>query len=112
MIRRHLDKLCSRLSQFAETGETLDFGAATTAFARDVANEFILGKSYNSLDHKDFEVAMLEASQGAGQIWRITKFVRWFAPTLRAVPIPLVMKIASGEMKIFFRHIEVVDTHW
>ena len=84
-------------------------GAAVTAFARDVANDFILGKSYNSLDREDFDVVMLAASQGSGQVWRLTKFVRWVAPTMQAMPISWIMKAAGEEVKTFFRHLQVSE---
>lgn len=102
LIHRHMDKLCRRLSKYTETGQTFDFGAAATAFARDVANDFILGESYKSLDRKDFPVVMVAASQGSGQVWRLSKFVRWVAPYMQAMPISWIMKIAGKEVKTFF----------
>lgn len=68
MIDQHLDKLCDRISVFAESCETFNFGAAITAFVRDVAFDFILGKSYKSLDHDDFDEVMVAASSGSGQV--------------------------------------------
>ncbi|KAF2875491.1 trichodiene oxygenase [Massariosphaeria phaeospora] len=106
LIQRHLNKFCQRMSAFSNSRATFELGAAMTAFTRDVANEFITGKSYDILDHEDFDIAMLAASQGSGQIWRLTKFVRWFAPAMMAIPIDWVMKIASEDMKVFFRHIK------
>jgi cytochrome P450 len=73
LIRKHLGKLTSRLVKFAESKEQCNFGAAVTALARDVANEFILAKSYNSLEQDDFGVDLLLASQGSGAIWRLSK---------------------------------------
>ncbi|XDG06281.1 hypothetical protein ABKA04_005896 [Annulohypoxylon sp. FPYF3050] len=67
MIDRHLGKLCDRIFAFAESHETFNFGAAITAFARDVAFDFILGKNYGSLDKDDFDEAMVAASSGSGQ---------------------------------------------
>ncbi|KAI1441145.1 cytochrome P450 [Annulohypoxylon stygium] len=58
MIDRHLGKLCDRIFAFAVSRETFNFGAAITAFARDVAFDFILGKNYGSLDKDDFDEAM------------------------------------------------------
>jgi cytochrome P450 len=107
LIHRHLDKLCRRLSKFSEAGTRFDLGPATTAFARDVANDFILGKSNSSLEREDFDVAMLAASQGSGQVWRLAKFVRWVAPTMQSVPISWIMKMAGQELNTFFRHLQV-----
>ncbi|KAK6840897.1 hypothetical protein PG987_001757 [Apiospora arundinis] len=47
LLHCNVDKLCQRISSL--DGDTVNLGAAMSAFARDVANEFILGKSYNEL---------------------------------------------------------------
>ncbi|KAI0024381.1 cytochrome P450 [Xylariomycetidae sp. FL0641] len=55
IIYKHLEKLCGRL---AIPASRLNLGAAITAFARDVANDFVLGKSYNSLERLDYAADM------------------------------------------------------
>ena len=109
LIYLQVDKLCHRLSKYAEAeaGTAFDFGAAMTAFTRDVANNFILGRSDNSLDKDDFDVAMVAASQGLGQVWHITKFVRWAAPAMQAMPKSWIMRFASKGTKVFFRRRQV-----
>ncbi|KAI1394475.1 trichodiene oxygenase [Hypoxylon trugodes] len=109
LIQRHLNKLSSRLSNFASSGAMFNLGAAITVIARDVANDYILGKSYNSLGREDFDVAMLTASQGSGQIWRLSKHIRWVAPTLMAIPVDWILKTAGNDMKIFFLHIQETE---
>lgn len=109
LIGRHLDKLCDRLSGLADSGATFDLWVAIAALARDVANDFILANSYNSLDKEDFDVGMLQLSQGAGLVWRISKFVRFFGPMVQGLPVPLVMRISSGPVKAFFRNIQVSE---
>ncbi|KAI1827638.1 cytochrome P450 [Xylaria intraflava] len=103
-ITRYLDKLCGRISAFAEAGEskTFNFGASITAFARDVAHDFILGKSYGSLDADDFNVAMTAATSGSGRMWRVGKHLRFFVPMMKAIPISLIMKYGDHATKIFF----------
>jgi cytochrome P450 len=105
MIHGYMEKFCERISQYADDKTTFDLGAATTALARDVANDYVLSKSYNSLEREDFDVAMLAASAGGGQIWRLGKHVRWVAPILKMIPIPWLVKHAGKDMKIFFKHL-------
>ncbi|KAF2821517.1 trichodiene oxygenase [Ophiobolus disseminans] len=93
IIDKHINKLCQRVNE--HVGTTVNLGAAISAFTRDTANEFIIGKAYNDLDLPDFNFALSVQSQGMGSFWRITKHIRWFGPTIRAMPIPLVMKIAD-----------------
>lgn len=107
LIYRHLDKLCSRLRSLVKTEATFDLGAAITALTRDVSNDFVLGRSYNSLDHEDFDVAMMDASQGGGNFWHLSKFLRWFGPTMQGLPVPWVLKITKGPMHTFFHQLWV-----
>lgn len=64
MIQSHVDKLCDRLTKSAGSDEIIDLGAAVTAMVRDIAFEFILAKSTNSLDQQDFDVDILQVVQG------------------------------------------------
>jgi hypothetical protein len=105
IIQKNVDKLCQRISTLA--GTTFNLGAATSAFTRDIANEFIIGKEYNELDSEDFNVGLSISSAGAGSFWRTTKFIRWFGPALRAVPIDWVMKSADENTKSFLRYLQV-----
>ncbi|KAF3763269.1 cytochrome P450 [Cryphonectria parasitica EP155] len=106
MIRGHVNNFCDRLSKIAESGKTVNLGAAATALARDVAFDFILAKSYNSLDRDDFDVAVLHAAQGAGPLWRITKHVGYVLPLLNSMPLDWAIKISDDEMKTFFAHLK------
>ncbi|KAI0391547.1 cytochrome P450 [Xylariaceae sp. FL0594] len=119
-ILKHLEKLCGRLSAAATPkedrkagGPHLNLGAAITAFVRDVANDFVLGKSYNSLERDDFDEAMVATSIGSGQVWRLTKHVRFVAPLLMSIPPSWIMKVGDHGIKVFYRHIEETrqDTH-
>lgn len=106
LIQRHLDILCSRLSEFAASRKMVNLGAATTALTRDVANDFIINKSYKSLEQEDFDIAQLIASQGGGWMWRVTKHVRCVAPILTSIPIDWMIKLGDEAMRAFFGHMK------
>ncbi|KAK6081697.1 cytochrome P450 [Seiridium cupressi] len=112
LIKRNVIKLCGRLSEFATTAasdkttKTVNLGAATSAFARDTASEFIVGKNYNNLDEDDFNARITVVFQGSGQLWRITKHVRWFSPTLMAIPKDWVIKTADKATSNLFRFLQ------
>lgn len=95
LIHKHLTKLCYRISKFAEARTIFNLGAAATAFARDAANDFIIGKSYDRLDREDFDFAMIAATAGGAQMWRLTKQVRWVAPTLKKIPISWMLSMQT-----------------
>lgn len=104
MLRRNLDKLCRRIDNLS--GTPFNLGAAISAFTRDSANEFIVGKEYNELDLDDFGVGLSIASSGAGSFWRITKHVPWFGPALKSIPPEWMMKVADEGTQSFFRYLQ------
>ncbi|KAI2628595.1 cytochrome P450 [Hypoxylon sp. NC1633] len=106
MIRRHVEKLCGRVARIASSRGKINLGAAITAIARDIANEFILGKSYNSLDKDDFDISILNAGLGSGNIWRISKHIRWVSHTLMAMPTSWILRVADTDTKTFYLHVQ------
>ncbi|KAI0168052.1 trichodiene oxygenase [Pestalotiopsis sp. NC0098] len=104
LLKRNTEKLFLRITSLV--GTTFNLGAAISAFTRDNINEYVIGKSYNEIDLEDFGVALSIASQGAGVFWRTTKHVRWFGPTMRAMPVDWAMKIADDGTKSFLRYIQ------
>jgi cytochrome P450 len=104
ILRRNIDKLCGRISNLA--GTTFNLGAAISAFTRDSANEFIVGKEYNELDLNDFGIGLSIAWSGAGAFWRMTKHVPWFGPALKAMPIEWAMKAADEGTLSFLRYLQ------
>ncbi|KAI1392440.1 trichodiene oxygenase [Hypoxylon trugodes] len=103
-LDQNVQKLCQRISEL--DGTAFNLGAAISAFTRDNANEFIIGKTYNELGLEDFGIGLSLASSGAGPFWRLTKHVRWFGPSLKAVPIDWAMKVADEGTKAFLRYLQ------
>lgn len=101
-IEKHLDRLCARISGYVSSGEIFDMGAATTAFSRDISGDFVIGKDYNSLSEEDFGIDLMIAIQGAGQIWRTNKFLRFLIHLPGLMPMDLPMKFLKGAAKAFF----------
>ena len=101
IVHDQVDKLCRRIKDHA--GSKLNLSAALSAFSRDVANKFILDKSFNNLDYPDFNIGMTSVVLGSGSIWRITKHIRWFGPKLmmEGLPPSLVEKIGGEGAKSF-----------
>ncbi|KAF4633285.1 hypothetical protein G7Y89_g4836 [Cudoniella acicularis] len=106
LIRRNVKKLCDRISKFSRSKKTINLGAASSAFTRDISTEFLLGRNYHSLDHEDFDVGMTNVFQGSGHIWRVTKHIHWFGPTMKSIPVGWIMKVADDGTKAFFRYLQ------
>lgn len=109
MMDRNTNKLCDRIQQFARANSMFNLGAAITAFTRDVATEFILNKTYNSLDQEDFHWGMTTIGRSSGAIWRITKHARWFGLAVMSIPKSLLAKIADDGTRSFFHYMEEMD---
>lgn len=106
LIQQNVDKLCRRIADFPD-GAGFNLGAAISAYTRDTAHEFITGKQYNELDEEEFGIELSYASQGGGIMWRTTKHIRWFGPTIKGLPISLVMKSGDEGIKAFIRYLQV-----
>lgn len=106
LIQRNVDKLCNRIADFIDVAD-FNLGAAVSAFTRDTAHEFITGKQYNELDEEEFGIELSHASQGGGIMWRTTKHIRWFGPTIKGLPFSFVMKSGDEGIKAFIRYLQV-----
>lgn len=102
-----MDKLCRRISRLVGTSEVFNLGMGVSAFTRDSANEFMVGKTYDSLSSEHLGEGLTVASQGARGFWRTTKHVRWFGPTLRGLPISWALKVADDKTKTFLNYLQV-----
>ncbi|KAJ3552166.1 hypothetical protein NPX13_g11177 [Xylaria arbuscula] len=110
IIRRNADKLCHRLSQIAADvipGQRIvNLGAAISAFARDLSFEYTLGRSHNSLDSEDFDVAVLHLARGVGPLWRVTKHVGYVFHIVNRIPLDWLIWILDEKTKNFFIHMK------
>lgn len=107
MIIKRVQALSDRLSLLAASQETVDLGAAFTAYVRDVTNEYIFGKHYNDIEKEDFDAGMVVAGETGGTFWRTTKFMPFFGPLMRLFPPEWIMAISDPDMKQYFRFIMV-----
>ncbi|KAI1329056.1 cytochrome P450 [Xylariaceae sp. FL0255] len=104
MLHRHLKKLLAQISSFAAQQRAINLGAAVLAYTRDVANEFIVDKDYNSLS-QNFDASVSRPNPESGHLWRTTKHVGWFGPLLTAVPWMIITRSADRGTTSFFKTI-------
>jgi hypothetical protein len=107
MVRSKANRLCERLAEFAREGRSVDLGAAISAYTRDISVAFVLGRSYNGLEEKDFNVDTTNAIQGAGGMWRTTKHIPWFAPLMHSIPKDFLIKNGDPETASIMRFVKV-----
>ncbi|KAI0147569.1 cytochrome P450 [Xylariaceae sp. FL1272] len=92
-VKRLSSRLCQRLEGLLF--QEVKLASALGAFTRDVATEFLLGKTFDNLGADDFCAGVGATLQESGAIWRITKHLRWYGSMIKAVPLWLV-KQAGG----------------
>ncbi|KAK4222656.1 putative cytochrome P450 E-class, group I [Podospora fimiseda] len=76
LIDRKIEKLCSRISEFASTKKPIDLGAGISAFQRD----------------------------GGGTMWRLTKHIRWYGPAMLSIPKDFLIKNADPDTANYMRY--------
>lgn len=94
------------MSRKALTKETFDLGAAISAWARDVSNEFIMGKSYDNLDKEDFDRDFTTMVTDSGRLWRANKHL----PFLRvafSLPWDFMIMVGDKGVRNVFSHLKV-----
>ncbi|ROV86771.1 hypothetical protein VSDG_10203 [Cytospora chrysosperma] len=100
MIQELVDTLCERLDRLQ--GSTVNISTAISAFTRDVATDFVLGKNYHNLDNENFGADMTNVLQSSGAIWRTTKHVRFLGPLMKSLPMDWIEKTGDAGTKAFF----------
>lgn len=105
MIQGLASKLCERLD--GSRGSTVNISTAISAFTRDVATEFILGKNHHNLDNENFGADMTNVLQSSGAIWRTTKHVRFLGPLMKSLPKDWIEKTGDAGTKAFFGFLRV-----
>ncbi|KAF2280231.1 cytochrome P450 [Westerdykella ornata] len=108
IIKAAVDKLCARISEYADSGFAMNLGTAISALTGDVATVYIVGKSYNNLDRQDFNMAMTNVLRSSGAIWRVTKHIRWLGPTLKALPMSFIEKCGDDGARAFLAFLKEV----
>lgn len=107
IVQRLAGTLCRRLYEASCAGATVNLSTAVSAFTRDVATEFILGKNHDSLGSEDFGADMTNVLQSSGAIWRTTKHVRFLGPLMKALPVDWIEKTGDAGTKAFFGFLKV-----
>lgn len=102
LIYRNVSRLCERIAEFAQSEQLLNLGAATSAFTRDVATEFLLGRTCNNLDQEDFNIGVTHFAQDSGHVWRMTKHVRWFGTDHEKGAYELDYEVRRREYEEFY----------
>lgn len=107
IVRTRVNKLHSRISDAATSGNAFDLGDALAATGTDIATEYILGKSFNNLDRIDFNKHMTNMIRSHGGMWRTTKHITFLGPILLALPLSVVEKMAGEDSKEFVAFLRV-----
>ncbi|KAL8637095.1 MAG: hypothetical protein Q9228_005597 [Teloschistes exilis] len=92
LLDTHIEKLSSRLDDFAVAGQVLPIGNAFSSLNMDIVMEYATGAAYNNLGMEDFNQSLVNCFMGFGPVWRCAKSL----PTLT---LTLFMSIPGWAMK-------------
>ncbi|KAM7211957.1 cytochrome P450 monooxygenase sdnE [Rhypophila decipiens] len=101
MIKSKVEKLCSRFSQLAQTGEVVRLDAAFMALTMDVICEYAFDDDRWYLDKHDFEANWKDSVVKAAEGGAMARQFPWMLPLLmERVPLHLVswMNPAAGTL--------------
>lgn len=97
VITAKVNKLCSRIQEFAGTQRPIDLGLAYRCLTTDVVTEYALAESYSQLDTPDFSVQWFRALRDSGEVALLAKHIPWLLPLMNSLPLWLVA-ILNPEM--------------
>lgn len=107
LISRNVDKFCERISEFSQSAKLMDIRAAISEFTRCTAAEFIIGKTYDSLEKQDFSATTNKEPPASLSIWHVTKHFPLYGPSLMKMPTYWIKKSQGGGVKSFLLYLKV-----
>ena len=85
-ITAQIDRLSSRIGEFASSGNVLPVGIAYSAMTMDIITEYATGRSYGNLDHENFNAALVYCFAGFAPVWRFSKHIPWLLSVFMMFP--------------------------
>ncbi|KAL9112104.1 MAG: hypothetical protein Q9227_003481 [Pyrenula ochraceoflavens] len=101
MIHSRVEKLRTRIEHLAAGEAVFNLSAAVTAYTIDISTEFVMARSYNCLDHSDFNEPLMNMLQASGAMWRASKHLRFLGPMMKAMPLRILEKSGDPAIRAF-----------
>ena len=103
LLQKHIQKLASRLDEFATYGLVCPIGFAYTAMTMDIITELILDEPYGNLDQRNLNQGIMKCVQASGGIWRVAKHITWLMPVFARMPMWMVKMLdeKGAQFKVF-----------
>ncbi len=90
VIRKKLERLCYKITQYASSGREMNLLRAYTAFIGDVLAEYSFAVSYDHLESKDFETTFHEPLHTATGTGNTLVQFPWIWPLINSLPDSVV----------------------
>ncbi|KAK8070433.1 trichodiene oxygenase [Apiospora hydei] len=104
IVQRSVLELCRKVDEFAAGSRSvarISLGAAISAFTRDVATEFVIGKRYHILDAQDFNAETATLPQTSGSLWQSSKHFPWYVSLMKRMPAFMVKRTGGDGVNAF-----------
>ncbi|KAF9892112.1 hypothetical protein FE257_002518 [Aspergillus nanangensis] len=101
VLKALVDKLCTRLDEWKDTGKPLHIEHALTCYTTDVISDYTMGDGYHYLDEPDFIPQWYHTLTGTAKTLVFVRPVAFLLPVLLSLPESLTAKLNPG-MELFF----------
>jgi cytochrome P450 len=94
-------KLCSRIEEYRQLGQPVSLRPAYSAFTTDVVTNYCFNKSWEHLEHPDFDQEWQEVTFGTMKGLNLLKQAPWLYKIVRAMPVVVVEWLAPTFKMLF-----------
>ncbi len=95
MLIKQIEKLSSRIEDFASSNKMLPIGVAYSAMTMDIVTEYTTGISYGNLDYEDFNQALVYCFAAFGPVWRFAKHMPWLVSLFMMLPSWMMVMLSE-----------------
>jgi cytochrome P450 len=101
MLSTLVTKLCSRIEEYRQSGQPVSLRSAYSAFTTDVVSKYCFNKTWERLEHPDFDKEWREALFETGKSLNLMKQAPWLYRVVRAMPVGFVEWLAPTFKMLF-----------
>ncbi|KAF2093633.1 putative P450 monooxygenase [Rhizodiscina lignyota] len=111
MIRSAVNRMCTNIQKYHETGQPMRISDAFASLTMDVITEYTFSSSYHCVDSKDFEGGLRFAAsfKAATQSSHLVKQFGWLIPMLKSMPLWLAKLVFPPIVPLIEFELEITD---
>lgn len=96
LIKQLVNKLCSRLEEFAIGGKIAPLSLGYTCLTTDLITSFVMDRSFGYLDAPDWHPYWGQTLREASELAMVTRQITWILPILKSFPQSWIEALNPG----------------